>query len=545
MVRAAMLLLHFHLPKVFAFKYEFAKDPVPLQSSYWMLGQITVAAPSRPSSAASSASTSTNGGSPEVSIDLKTSVDNAAAIESITSKLGNVQVGFAPDYVFAKMDEKSRFCCTEADQCEGGAGTFSVTSKRHMGGNAAVYAATLKEAGPVKFKPVPGSYYLWIANCADSGLAGLKVSGSASVKQADGWVRPEERTCQDISKYCGIAALVFSVLYGGYAAFSSVSSREGSTVKYWLSFAAFLGALRLLLGSGYYYSSWNATGVEGSGCLPYILLAAMQICASATLYEFLCSQHFFTAYNSVKGGDDSSILVSSGKNQTTLQEWLLLCFANMALFAVFVFLLADSFTVQTRPPPAFFDYASGSGQRSAAGGEGKEVAGATSEDLFLGLEKSDWVLMATLVLIVYPVMVFLERKDGVIVNDFTTKIFWPLRRLVVTLFATVVALQMLLQYVSSTFTSSSSSGIMAASDGSLIAAQMEASTRCASLEVAALIAYLATAVSLKSWDSLTAGSGSYTVVSEKDLELAQMETEIDAEVEDYDPDEIAEKRQLE
>lgn len=66
-----------------------------------------------------------------------------------------------------------------------------------------MYAATLKEAGPVNFKPVPGSYYLWIANCADSGLAGLKVSGSASVKQADGWVRPEERTCQDISKYCG------------------------------------------------------------------------------------------------------------------------------------------------------------------------------------------------------------------------------------------------------------------------------------------------------------------------------------------------------
>lgn len=130
MVRAAMLLLHLHLPKIFAFKYEFAKDPVPLQSSYWMLGQITVAAPSRPSSAASSAATSSNGGSPEVSIDLKTSVDNAAAIESITSKLGNVQVGFAPDYVFAKMDEKSRFCCTEADQCEGGAGTFSVTSKR-------------------------------------------------------------------------------------------------------------------------------------------------------------------------------------------------------------------------------------------------------------------------------------------------------------------------------------------------------------------------------------------------------------------------------
>ncbi|CAD7971974.1 unnamed protein product [Amoebophrya sp. A120] len=504
-----------------AFVYEFQKDPVPLASSYWILGQVSI-----------SNLHVTDKERPQIVFNAKTSVDNAAALDTITAKLPNVQIGFAPDYVFTKMDDKNKFCCADSDGCEKGAGTFSLSSAKHAG-TSTIYSASLKEPAPITFNPVGGNYFLWIANCGDSPLAGLKVSGEVKVRQSYGFVRPEELICKNIAFYWGLLALAFAALYGCQVCFLSSSVKEGKGVKYCLLTAVALSALRLLGGSSLYYSSWNATGIEGSGGTPYSILAALQICASMTLYEFLASQHHLTAYNSIteSSAKGDAIMVAGGRATTTLQEWLLLTIANVGLFVSMMFMFLGIMKVENRPPASFF----------VAATDPAQIAGGGTADgtLFLGLEKTDWVVLAILLIVIYPVMVFVERKEGVIVNDFTTKIFWPVRRLLLTLFSCVVLLQMILQYVAATLVTEASGGI--------VAAELEASVRCASLELAVLCSYFCIAHYLSAWDSMTQGSN-YSIVSEKDLEMAQVDNadeDIDAEVENYDPDELAEKRQLE
>ena len=52
---------------------------------------------------------------------------------------------------------------------------------------------------------------------------------------------------------------------------------------------------------------------------------------------------------------------------------------------------------------------------------------------------------------------------------------------------------------------------------------------------------------LNLWDGVVKGSRSYSIVSEKDIELSQMDVDddIDDVVEAYDPDQLAEQRTLE
>ncbi|CAD7952391.1 unnamed protein product [Amoebophrya sp. A25] len=522
------LLLATVLPAPAAgFIFEFRKDPVPLSGSYWILSQVALQ------------DDATSKQKPEVTLDLQTVVENAAAAPSITEKMGNVQVGFVHSAVFDSLAESESFCCRKADNCDHGANSFSITSKNKPGGHSA-YSTTLKETNKKTFQVKGGTYYLFISNCGDSPLAGLKVTGKVTGMSSFGYLAVQELMRRDVVKYFGIATLAFALLYALYIGAFSVS--DGRAVKYTLFLTMAVSAARQLGAEGYYYSVWNMSNVEGAAHWTSIVLAATQFCLTVTLYDFLCSQYYHMRYTTVADGSAESgvVLESGAKGGPTLQETLLLGLTNVAVFGATCFTLNSTpgLVDAIRPPAEFFKAATAPDSKAtSAGSVGTPVSGG-----LLGLTTEDFICMGLILAVAWPVVTFIERKDYQVSNDFTTRVFRPLRTVLCIIAISQVALIMIFEFATSTKKFDNAE-----------AADIQTGVTAASYEGGILCWYVVVAFYLYRWDSRT-GEANYSVVSEKDLELATRVdlSDEDAAVEAYDPDKLAsqyekqgEARQLE
>lgn len=498
MVLRSALLLAALTPSVNGFLFEFKKDPVPNSQSYWILGEVTVIdKTSKPMLEKSS-----------VQFDIKTVLDDVKAASSLDEKMKDISVGITESWVMDNLS-KDIFCCGGENKENGCQGSeFSLNSQ---GENAkfksSTYSVNLKEVSELEkgsggqvFSPVkPGTFYFWIANCA-SGTDNLKLAGNVKVKSAHGYLAPETLLSSTICFYIGFLYVLLMVVFLFYPFSAAMKPMT-------ITFAAFACtiAVRLIIVVPYSESLINVTGVEDSGTVFIDSIVAVQCCVFFLLWDMINSQYTMNT-------------------PSTIVEKGVLGLSCLGITAV---IMGQSFfrhAADGRPPMSFFENA----KKGLTAVEDPKPGSLEA----YGVTMTDLYYMIFLLVVLMPILTWTERKEATLsTSEFSKRVLLPLRSKLMILVLLLMIVLVGFDFVVSKTTKRGT--------GSSMMHELSFLVDRAVSESALLLASITVAYYLAAYDMSGDVSGSaYGKVAQEDVELGQVEAEVD----DYDPDKLTETR---